>query len=107
MAETGNMTLYWLFQAPNLILAALMYTLLGRFVLALFFDEDSDKVIWKSFRQITQPVVALVQTVTPLAVPPRVIVLFAVIWVMILRLALLLGFAAAGLLPALNVGAQP
>jgi hypothetical protein len=45
--------------------------------------------------------------VTPLAVPPRLVVLFAVIWVMLLRLALLLGFAASGLLPAIGMGGQP
>jgi uncharacterized protein YggT (Ycf19 family) len=107
MTEPANAGLYWLFQVPNLLLAAMMYTLIGRAILVLVFDEDSDKTIWRVFRQITQPCVNLVQLVTPLAVPPRLVVLFAVIWVMLLRLALLLGFAASGLLPAIGMGGQP
>jgi YggT family protein len=102
MAEPASPGLYWLFQAPNLLIAAMMYTLLGRAILAIFFDEDSDKTIWRVFQQITQPVVNAVQMVTPLAVPPRVVVFFAVVWMLILRLLLLLGFAFAGLLPAIG-----
>ena len=37
---------FWIYQLPNLILAAAMYTLLGRFFLSLVFEPDSNKVIW-------------------------------------------------------------
>lgn len=40
----------WAFQGPNWILAALMYTLLGRFVLSFIFKDDSDLVIWRVFK---------------------------------------------------------
>ncbi len=82
----------------------MMYTLIGRAVLAMVFDEDSDLTIWRVFKQITQPAVTAVQAVTPLAVPPRVVVIFAVFWMMLLRLVLLLGFAMAGLLPSIGMG---
>jgi hypothetical protein len=104
MPDPTSTAAYWAFQAPNLILASLMYTLLGRFVLALVYDEDSDRTIWRVFRQITQPVVDLVAFVTPRAVPPRIVVLFAIVWVLIIRLGLLVGFLAAGALPSLNFG---
>jgi len=35
----------WYFHLPNFILAALMYTLLGRVLLSLFLDADSPNYI--------------------------------------------------------------
>jgi hypothetical protein len=104
MADTSISAGYWAFQVPNLLLAALMYTLIGRFILALVYDEDSDRTIWRVFQQITQPALNLVQFVTPKVVPPRIVVLFAVIWVLLIRLVLLVVFLAFGLLPPMNIG---
>ena len=36
---------YWYFQVPNFVLAALVYTLLGRFVLGFFVPADWDNYI--------------------------------------------------------------
>jgi uncharacterized membrane protein len=83
MTDVDSQGLFWLYQIPNLALAALMYTLLGRFVLSLFFADGSDKVIWTVFRQITQPAVNAVQLVTPYAVHERVVVLLTVVWVLV------------------------
>jgi YggT family protein len=106
MAAADGLGAFWLYQAPNLLLAALMYTLLGRFLLSLFYPDTSDKVLWRVFRQITQPVIEAVRVVTPLVVPPPVVILFAVAWVFLARLMLFLGFAAAGYLPVLE-GMRP
>jgi len=38
---------YWYFHLPNFVLAALMYTLLGRALLSLFLDPDSSNYIWR------------------------------------------------------------
>lgn len=100
MADVDSQSLFWLYQIPNLLLAALMYTLIGRLILALFFPEDSDRVIWRVFKQVTDPVVNAVRIVTPTVVPPPVVVAFAVIWLMLARLLVFLGFAAADLLPS-------
>ena len=35
---------YWYFHLPNFILAALMYTMLGRFLLGLIVDADSPQL---------------------------------------------------------------
>jgi YggT family protein len=91
--------LFWLYQIPNLALAALMYTLLGRFILSLFFPPDSDKVIWTVFRQITQPAINAVQLVTPYAVHERVVVLLTVVWVLFVRLIVFVTFAFMGWMP--------
>lgn len=99
MADVDSQGLFWLYQIPNLILAALMYTLIGRMLLALVYPENSDRVIWKVFKQITDPVVSAVQVVTPTVVPPPVVVAFSIIWVMLARLVVFFVFAATGLLP--------
>lgn len=99
MPDTGD---FWTFQVPNLIMAALMYTLLGRFLLSLFIPETSDKVLMVVFRQITQPVVAPVRFLTPRAVPERVILLFAFVWLLAVRIALFIGLRMYGIAPPLG-----
>jgi uncharacterized membrane protein len=93
---------FWYFFIPNLLLAALMYTLLGRFLLSLVFKPDSDKVIWRVFTQVTAPVVNAVGFVTPRIVPLHLLVLFAALWVLVARIALFMGLAAMGVRPAIG-----
>ncbi len=65
---TGQALLtYWYFHLPNFVLAALMYTLLGRALLGLIVQPDSSNYIWRFFCLITDPVVAAVALVTPKA----------------------------------------
>ena len=49
---------YWYFHLPNFVLAALMYTLLGRAVLGLIVDAGFPNYIWRFFCRITDPFVA-------------------------------------------------
>jgi len=57
----------WYFHLPNFILAALMYTLLGRALLGLMVQPESTNYIWRAFCRLTDPVVAIVAFVTPKA----------------------------------------
>lgn len=102
MADVDSQGLFWLYQVPNLALAALMYTLLGRFILSLVFPSDSEKVIWKTFCQITQPAIVAVKLVTPAVVHDRILILLAFVWVLFVRMILFVGFAAMGLLPKIT-----
>lgn len=102
MADVDSQVLFWLYQAPNLALAALMYTLLGRFLLSLAYPDNSEKVIWRTFRQVTQPAVEAVRIVTPAAVHERLLVLLTFVWLLFIRMLVFLGFAAAGWLPAIT-----
>ena len=79
---------YWYFHLPNFILAALMYTMLGRFLLGLMVDADSPNYIWRFFCRITDPVVAVIAMVTPKAAPSAVLWLFGFVWMFWLRVAL-------------------
>jgi YggT family protein len=93
--------LFWLYQVPNLILAMLMYTIIGRFILSLIFPPESDRVVWRVFVQITDPVIKSVAAVTPLAVPDRLILIFAFVWLFALRIALYIVMRMYGLAPSI------
>ena len=99
MSAADSFLTYWYFHLPNLFLAALMYTLLGRLLLSIFFSPDSTAVVWRVFCQVTDPVLRLVGVVTPRVVPPMLVLAFAVVWCLFLRMVLLIGFAAAGAAP--------
>ncbi len=90
---------YWYFHVPNYLLAALMYSLLARFLLSFVFAPDSRNYIYRAFVRLTDPVVAGVRFVTPGSVPPLLTVLLAAIWLVLARFALLVGFMTAGLAP--------
>jgi hypothetical protein len=90
---------YWAFQLPNFVLAALMYTLLGRVLLSLFVEPNSQNYIWRFFCRLTDPFLALIILVTPKAAPPVVLWLFGVVWLFWLRVGLLYAFLLLGLVP--------
>ena len=93
---------YWYYHVPNFVLAALMYTLLGRAVLGMFVDADSPNYIWRFFCRITDPMVAAVSLVTPKAAAPVVIWLFGVVWLFWLRVILLNLFLYFGAIQSSN-----
>ncbi len=91
-----NLLRDWYFHLPNFLLAALMYTLLGRALLGLVVPADSSNYIWRFFCRITDPVVWAVSLVTPKATAPVVIWLFGVVWLFWLRVFLLAAFLLSG-----------
>jgi YggT family protein len=103
---TNPIYAYWWFHLPNLVLAALMYTVIGRFVLSFIFDPDSKNYIYRAFVRITDPVVRAVAFVTPLAVPHMVVLLFAAIWLLAGRVALYLLVASLGVAPPTGLPTQ-
>ncbi len=93
---------FWLFHIPNILLAAAIYTLLGRYILSLFFPPESDKVVWRVFQQITDPILAAVRLITPAIVPPPLLNLFAIIWLVLARVAFYFLIRSLGLLPTIQ-----
>ena len=93
----------WWYHLPNFVLAALMYTMLGRFVLSFFFPPDSKNYIFRAFVRLTDPVLRAVQFVTPLSVPHMVVLLFATVWLLAFRVVLLLLVASIGMMPTTGV----
>ena len=102
MSTTNVFLTYWYFHLPNFLLAALMYTLLGRALLGLIVDPDSPNYIWRFFCRITDPVVSAVALVTPKATAPVVLWLFGFVWLFWLRVLLFNLFLAAGIVPRMS-----
>ena len=99
MGASQSIVSFWYFHLPNFILAAVMYTLLGRVLLGMFVDPDSQNYIWKFFCRITDPFVSLIAWVTPKAAAPVVMWLFGVVWLFWIRVFLLYIFLLAGAVP--------
>ena len=99
MGTTIPILSYWYYHLPNFVLAALMYTLLGRALLGLFVDPNSSNYIWRFFCRVTEPVVGVVALVTPKAAAPVIVWLFGVVWLFWLRVFLLYGFVVLGIAP--------
>jgi uncharacterized protein YggT (Ycf19 family) len=93
---------YWYFHLPNFVLAALMYTLLGRLALSFFAPPEWKNYIWRAFVRITDPVVKIVRRITPLILPEIVVIIFAVLWLMLLRLLLVMVLGSFELLPTVT-----
>ena len=99
MNISSSLFTHWYFHLPNFVLAALMYTLLGRVLLGLLLDPDSPNYIWRFFCRVTDPVVAVVAVVTPKAAAPVIVWLFGVVWLFWLRVGLLYLFLVLGAVP--------
>lgn len=95
---------FWLYNGPNMLLSILLYTLIGRYMLSLVFRPQSELVIWRVFCQVTDPILNAVRAITPRIVAPGLVMIFAVFWLIILRVLWLLIAVMYGFLP--QVGAQ-
>jgi uncharacterized protein YggT (Ycf19 family) len=71
--------------SAELIIAAVMYSLLGRIILSYFAPPDWKNYIWRAFVRITDPVVRLVRFITPAALPDILVLVFAFFWMMAAR----------------------
>ena len=91
-----------LFHIPNFVLAALTYTLLGRLVLGFFVPENWENYIWNAFRRLTDPVLAAVRVITPSALTHHAVLVFAVLWLFLLRFAFTLIMLRIGLAPKIG-----
>ena len=96
----GSYLTYWYFHLPNFVLAALMYTLLGRVLLGLMVQPDSPNYIWRFFCRVTDPFIAIIAVVTPKAVAPVVLWLFGVVWLFWLRFIFFIVLSLFGLSPS-------
>jgi hypothetical protein len=94
---------YWYFHLPNFILAALMYTAIGRVVLTFVFDDNAPNYIWRFFRLLTDPVIKVVGYLTPRAVPPMFVLMFSIVWLFAARVVVLALVSVLGMAPTTGV----
>jgi len=93
---------YWYFHLPNFILAAVMYTLIGRLLLSFFAPPDWKNYIWRAFVTITNPVLRPVRFMTPAVLPDLVVLIFAALWLMLIRVGFFALLANLALLPTIS-----
>ncbi len=93
---------YWYFHLPNYVLAALMYTMFGRFLLAAILRPDSPNYILRWFRILTDPVLVVVRYLTPAYISERHLPLAGMFWLAAARLTFYLVLFRMGLAPALG-----
>jgi hypothetical protein len=91
---SANFLTYWYLHVPSLILAALIYLLLGRLVLS--FVLDAGNTVMHVVRASTHPVVAVVGAITPRIVPPAGVIVCAMVWLLAARITLFMGAMAKG-----------
>lgn len=106
MDTATSIATYWYYHLPNFVLAALMYTMLGRFLLGLMVDPDSPNYIWRFFCRFTDPVIGVIAMVTPKVTVPAVLWLFGFVWMFWLRVALHYTLLVLNLAPKLGGGAS-
>lgn len=87
MSAQDSFWAHWYFHVPNLLMAAMIYTLIARYLLELMFSKQPDAVMLKVFRSITDPLLHIVRKFTPALVPNGLVVIFTAVWLMAMRLA--------------------
>jgi p-aminobenzoyl-glutamate transporter AbgT len=100
MSLQDNFLAHWYYHLPNLAMAAMMYTLFGRYVLELVFSAiggRQDAVVLKAFRGITDPLLRVVRVITPHIVPDGLVIVFTVAWLLALRMVWFLTCVAFGM----------
>ena len=95
---------YWYFHIPNYVLALLIYTLFGRFLLGFVVPPDSRNYIFRWFVRWTDWVIVPVGLVTPRIVPPFLLPPIAAFWLIVGRIVFFVVMFDAGLTPRVAAG---
>ncbi|MCR4378008.1 MAG: YggT family protein [Rhodospirillales bacterium] len=98
---------YWYYNIPNYLLAALSYTMLGRFLLGFFVPDEWNNYIWQAFIRLTNPVVAVVRYITPLVVTHLWILILAALWLHLIRIGFTIIMLSFGLIPIIDTSVEP
>ena len=77
---------YWAFHIPNYVLSAVIYSLMGRFLLAFLLPPNSANYIFRWFVLLTEPFVRATRVVTPSFIDTRYVPVAAMFWLMVARL---------------------
>ncbi len=96
---------HWYYFLPQYVLAVLMWTMAGRFLLGLFVPQDWGNYIWRFFRRLTDPVISAVGRITPSFMIEPLLPLVALWWLLVLRVGFEVLMARLGLRPSLGAAA--
>ena len=93
---------YWYFHLPNYALAAVFYTLFGRFLFSLFVPANWPNYIWRGFLKVTDWAVRLSRFLAPAVIPDGLLPLVAAFWIMAVRVAFNITMLTLELTPKLQ-----
>ena len=82
-------------------LALLFWTLIGRFMFAIFLPPDSPNYIYRWFRRLSDWLMRPVAYITPSIMPPLALAPVAAFWVAMARVAFFMAMYKLGLTPRL------
>jgi len=102
MTPRANFIAHWYYHIPDLILLALICLLIARLLLMVIRLEESGAFPVRILNGITRPVLGVVGAITPRVMPPAFVIVFAVVWLITLRLALFIAVTARGVRLALG-----
>ncbi|GAB4171011.1 MAG: hypothetical protein OHK0024_07140 [Thalassobaculales bacterium] len=93
---------YLPFHLINYALAALFYTMFGRFGLSFILPPQSPNYIWRWFCRLTDPVLRLVWIITPGYIADRFMPLCGAFWIGFARVLFFIAAYSWGLAPTLT-----
>src|SRR4029453_4693415 len=96
MMPSASFLTHWYYHVPDLILAALIWLLIGRLVLTLLVGADRGNPILRLLGPATGPLVKAVGAITPRLVPAGLVIVFAIAWLLAARIALFVAVSATG-----------
>lgn len=97
MIVSKSFLAHWYFHVPNLILAALIYLVIGRYLLGLALARHPSAAILRIVGTLADPVLGAVRSLTPRIVPEAIVAAFAVCWLTAARMVWYLACVAAGM----------
>ena len=89
-----SLVAHWYYHAPNLLLLALSCLLLVR--LALVPVLGNANPVMRLLLVATDPVLVPVAVITPRLVPRALVIALAVVWLLVVRMALFVAVSATG-----------
>jgi hypothetical protein len=84
----------WYYHVPNLILAALIWLLIARLALSVLLGRGN--LVVRLLEAVTGPALTAVGAITPRLVPARLVIVFAIAWLLAARIALFVAVSATG-----------
>jgi hypothetical protein len=97
MTPRSSYLTHWYYHAPDLMLAALIWLLIARLLLSLIPGaSDSANAAVRLLGTLTDPAIKGAGAITPRLVPPRLVIVFAIAWLLAARIGLFMAVSATG-----------
>jgi hypothetical protein len=90
---------YWYYHIPNYMLAVIQYSLIGRVLLGVMLPWSRGTYISRAFEKVSDLIVVPTRFITPSAAAPPVVIGFAFLWILLIRVVFFVEMTRFGLTP--------